>query len=221
MSYEQKYLKYKQKYQELKKLLGGNVAELETEKVSEMPDFNLSDTPTGAEQPKMVGGGNHAETEVMEFDLTETPTSGLYGGSALVASPFTPSAPLASCAGQVNPMPNVNVPMQGGSALVASPFTPSAPLASCAGQVNPMPNVNVPMAMQNKHIIENTEELSEVQNTEDIAKLFNQYGGKSHKKSSRSSRSSRSSKSSKSVESSSEASSTNSSTDSDISSTEW
>jgi hypothetical protein len=204
MSYEQKYLKYKQKYQELKKLLGNSVAELETEKVSEMPDFNLSDTPTGTEAPRMTGGNN--ETEAMEFDLTETPTGTLAGGSALVAAPYTPSAPLASCAGQVNPMPNVNVPMHGGSALVAAPYTPSAPLASCAGQVNPMPNVNVPMTMQNKNLINNTEEnvteMSEIQNTEDIARLFGQYGGKY--KDSESSHSSQSS-------------STTSSTDSDIS----
>ncbi len=207
MSYEEKYLKYKQKYQELKKLLGKNVSELETEKYTEMPDFNLSDTPTGTvEQPKMYGG-DAAETEAIEFDLSDTPTGTIVGGSALVAAPFTPSAPLASCAGQVNPMPNVNVPMaqEGGSPLVAAPFAPSAPLASCAGQVNPMPNVNVPMAMQNKNLINNEDnatEVSEIQNTEDIARLFSQYGGKHHDSSS---------------SHSSQSSSTTSSTDSDIS----
>ncbi len=169
MSYEQKYLKYKQKYQELKKYLGKNVSELETEKYTEMPDFNLSDTPTGTvEQTKMTGG---ADTEVMEFDLSDTPTGTLVGGTV----------------------------------LAPAPFVTTAPLTSCAGQVNPMPNINVPMAMQNKNIINNEDnatEASEIQNTEDIAKLFSQYGGK-HKESS-SSESSRSS-------------STSSSTDSDIS----
>jgi hypothetical protein len=209
MSYEQKYLKYKQKYQELKKLLGNHVTELETEKVSEMPDFNLSDTPTGTiEAPKMLGGAE-AESEVMDFDLTETPTGSIIGGAALIAAPYTPSAPLSTCAGQVNPMPNVNVPMHGGSPLVASPYTPSAPLSTCAGQVNPMPNVNVPMTMQNKNLIHNTEEhmseLSEIQNTEDIARLFGQYGGKRHDSES---------------SHSSQSSSTTSSTDSDISTTD-
>ena len=186
MSYEQKYLKYKQKYQELKRLLGGNVDELETNnQVTEMPEFNLSDTPTGTvmESKKQIGGN---ETEVMEFDLTETPT-GMFEQA-------------------------------GGSVLAPAPFMPSAPLASCAGQVNPMPNVNVPMAMQNKNIIHATEETSEaaseIQNTDDIARLFGQYGG-TRRASSRSSRSSKSSKSS------SDSSSSNSSTDSDISSSEW
>ncbi len=172
MSYEQKYLKYKQKYQELKKFLGKNVSELETEKYTEMPDFNLTDTPTGTfEQSKMTGGAEVPETEGMEFDLSDTPTGTLVGGTV----------------------------------LAPAPFVPTAPLASCAGQVNPMPNVNVPMAMQNKNLINNEDnatEISEIQNTEDIAKLFSQYGGK-HKESS-------SSESSKS-------SSTSSSTDSDIS----
>jgi len=178
MSYEQKYLKYKQKYQELKKLLGGNTEALETNnQVTEMPEFNLSDTPTGTvmESKKQTGGN---ETEVMEFDLTETPT-GMFE-------------------------------QEGGSVLTPAPFVTTAPLASCAGQVNPMPNVNVPMAMQNKNIVHATDtEYSEIQNTDDIARLFNQYGG-SHKKSSGSS-----------ISSSSGSSSSNSSTDSDISSSEW
>ena len=172
MSYEQKYLKYKQKYQELKKHLGKNVSELETEKYTEMPDFNLSDTPTGTVvEPKMMGGADMPETETMDFDLSDTPTGTLVGGTV----------------------------------LVPAPYVPTAPLASCAGQVNPMPNINVPMAMQNKNVVnhdDNATELSEIQNTDDIVKLFSQYGGK-HKDSS-SSESSRSS-------------STTTSTDSDIS----
>lgn len=177
MSYEQKYLKYKQKYQELKKLLGNNADTLETNnQLTEMPEFNLSDTPTGTvmQAKKQTGG---AETEVMEFDLTETPT-GMFE-------------------------------QEGGSVLTPAPFVTTAPLASCAGQVNPMPNVNVPMAMQNKNVVHATEtEYSEIQNTDDIARLFGQYGGSRSKSSSKSS-------------SSSGSSSSNSSTDSDISSSEW
>jgi hypothetical protein len=79
-------------------------------------------------------------------------------------------------------------------------FTITPPLASCAGQVNPMPIVDVPLpvaapvvapivATQNKNLVggedaeelNTTTDLSEIQNTEDIAKLFSQFGGK-HKK---------------------------------------
>jgi hypothetical protein len=188
MSYEQKYLKYKQKYQELKKILGNNVNSLETERYTEMPDFNLSDTPTG-ESYKMVGGGND-EYDGNEFDLTETPTATMFGGSLVTPNIYTPSAPLTTCAGQVNPMPNVNVPMaqEGGATLMPADFIPSAPLTSCPGQVNPQPSV--PMNTQNKHFALATEDnITEIQNTEDIAKLFEQYGGK-HKSSSSSSSSS-------------------------------
>jgi hypothetical protein len=185
MSFEQKYLKYKQKYQELKKLVGeGNVNKLETETYNDVSEFNLTDTPTAFELPKQSGG---AETEEVEFNLSDTPIETQEeqkGGAPLVPFDYTPSAPLTSCAGQVNPMPDVNVPMTGGADLMPADYTPPVPLSSCAGQVNPQPNVNVPgVVTQNKNLVNNEEELntttdlSEIQNTEDIAKLFNQLGG--------------------------------------------
>jgi hypothetical protein len=173
MSYEQKYLKYKQKYQELKKMLGGSAHQLETENYSDIADFALTDTPTNIEQSikntNFQQGG--AEMEVEEdFNLTDTPTENQKGGSTLMPSPYTPTAPLPSCPGQVNPMPNVNVPL---------------------------PSLS-PMITQNKNLVGDNEEmntttdLSEIQNTEDIAKLFSQFGGK-HKDDSSSSSSSSSS----------------------------
>ena len=190
MSFEQKYLKYKQKYQELKKMLGdSSVHKLETETFNDVSEFNLTDTPTSIELPKQSGG---AETEEVEFNLSDTPIEleeKQTGGASLIPFDYTPSAPLASCAGQVNPMPNVNVPMTGGAPLLPADYAPSAPLASCAGQVNPQPNVNVTgVATQNKNLVNNDElntttDLSDIQNTEDIAKLFKQFGG-SHKTSS-------------------------------------
>ena len=191
MSFEQKYLKYKQKYQELKKMLdGGSVHKLETETYNDISEFNLTDTPTSFDIPKQSGGADETNNEEVEFNLTDTPTEQLRqeeqkGGAALIPFDYTPSAPLATCDGQVNPMPDVNVPMTGGAALMPADFTPSAPIESCAGQVNPQPNVNVPgVVTQNKNLVNNDEELntttdlSEIQNTEDIAKLFNQFGGK-------------------------------------------
>lgn len=174
MSYEQKYLKYKQKYQELKKMLSGGAHNLETENYGDIADFSLTDTPTNFEQPKQKGGADEMEVE-NDFNLTETPTfadqHNQSGGSALVMADYIPSAPLTSCPGQVNPMPNVNVP------IVAPAVTP--------------------VVVNNKNYVEaeelnTTTDLSEIQNTEDIAKLFGQFGGK-HKDSSSSSSSSTSS----------------------------
>jgi hypothetical protein len=168
MSYEQKYLKYKQKYQELKKQLGGGAHKLETENYGDNTDFSLTDTPTYFEQPKQLGGAENTEVE-NDFNLTETPTyeqQHQSGGAPLVMADYVPSAPLPSCPGQVNPSPNVNVPM-------------------------PAP---APVATQNKNYVEEelntTTDLSEIQNTEDIAKLFSQFGGKHESYSSSSSSSS-------------------------------
>ena len=174
MSYEQKYLKYKQKYQELKKQLGGGAHNLETENYTDIADFSLTDTPTYTDQPKQTGG-NNIENE-NDFNLTDTPTfaeqHNQSGGSPLVMADYTPSAPLSTCSGQVNPSPNVSVPMPGTA-------------------VAPAPVVS------NKNLVEaeelnTTTDLSEIQNTEDIAKLFGQFGGK-HKMDSSSSSSSSSS----------------------------
>jgi hypothetical protein len=169
MSYEQKYLKYKQKYQELKKMLGGSAHQLETENYSENADFTLTDTPTFEQSNtntfNVQQGGDDNEND---FTLTDTPNENQTGGSNLMPAPYTPAAPLPSCPGQVNPMPDVSVPL---------------PMAS-------------PMISQNTNLIggndveelNTTTDLSEIQNTEDIAKLFNQFGaGRKHKKSSSSS----------------------------------
>lgn len=157
MSYEQKYLKYKQKYQELKRQLHGGAHNLETETYNEMPDFSLTDTPTDNQR-----GGNDVETE-MDYALSDTPTekTELRGGAPLVMADYTPAIPLATCAGQVNPMPNVQVPLPGG-----------------------------PMVGGNDEELNTTTDLSEIQNTEDIAKLFGQFGGKHSMSSSSSSSSS-------------------------------
>ncbi len=178
-SYEQKYLKYKQKYQELKKqlnLTGGNVHHLETD-TADIKDFTLSDTPSFTNQQNGGADINSEDITVeMDYSLSETPVQ--TGGAMLSPASFNPS-PLATCAGQVNPMPNVAVPMTAvNTAAVAA--TAAAPIAQ---PVAPM------MATQNKNLVNNEEEmnttteLSEIQNTEDIAKLFNQLGGK-HRESS-------------------------------------
>jgi len=70
MAYKQKYLKYKQKYQELKKHLSGEQY-LEIEDTNDVKDFILTDTPNeGSNLHTQIGGGN--ETEVL--NLSDTPT---------------------------------------------------------------------------------------------------------------------------------------------------
>ncbi len=160
MSYEQKYLKYKQKYQELKKMLGGGAHKLETENYTDMPDFTLTDTPTYFEAPKQRGGAEETEAE-NEYVLSDTPideANELKGGAPLVMADYTPGVPLASCPGQVNPMPNVQVPIPGNAAPAGTP------VGMTGGS--------------NEEELNTTTDLSEIQNTEDIAKLFGQFGGK-------------------------------------------
>ncbi len=170
MSYEQKYLKYKQKYQELKKLLATTPHKLETENYTDMPDFTLTDTPTF--EFKQTGGADtEPEMEVEnDFLLTDTPVEEQKGGSTLAMADFTITPPLASCAGQVNPMPNVEVPLPPVVAPVAAPVVAPAPAPA------PMVGGN-----DEGEEFNTTTDLSEIQNTEDIAKIFSQYGGK-HKK---------------------------------------
>jgi hypothetical protein len=175
MSYEQKYLKYKQKYQELKKMVGGGAHRLETENYSEMPDFTLTDTPTFFDPPKQRGGADEMDMEVeKDYTLSDTPTDNFdnkqRGGAPLVMADYTPSAPLTSCPGQVNPMPNVQVPIPG------------------SGAPGPVPTGMV--GGNNDEELNTTTDLSEIQNTEDIAKLFGQFGGKHSDSSSSSSSSS-------------------------------
>jgi hypothetical protein len=92
MSYEQKYLKYKNKYQELKKSLNGKVHSLETEN-----NFVLTDTPTFNQM-----GAGYDDNLI----LTETPTMEQSGGYAPVS--FTASG---SCGGIVNTPPVTTVPI--------------------------------------------------------------------------------------------------------------
>ena len=130
-----KYIKYKNKYNTLKK-------ELE----------------------------NVEENNTNGIDLTETPTL----SNPMVGGSVTTTAITPPCTGIVNPMPDVTVPMnqEGGS---------------CAGIVNPQPAITPPVATlvtgsvvatNNKNYSINE---SEVNNTEDIERLFKQIGG-GHKK---------------------------------------
>ena len=96
MSYEQKYLKYKQKYQELKRQLHGGAHNLETETYNEMPDFSLTDTPTEKYFSDNQRGGNDVETE-MDYVLSDTPTdkNEFNGGSIIGMSNFLSNEPVA------------------------------------------------------------------------------------------------------------------------------
>jgi hypothetical protein len=185
-SYEQKYLKYKQKYQELKKQLsmtGGNVHHLETD-TADIKDFTLSDTPSFNNQ--QTGGAEINSEDItvdIDYSLSDTPIQ--TGGAMLAPASFNPS-PLTTCVGQVNPMPNVAVPMT----AVNTAATAAAVANMAAAAATPV------MATQNKNlVINNTEELvtttdlSEIRNTEDIEKLFNQFGGKRRKSSKKSKKS--------------------------------
>ena len=162
MSFEQKYLKYKQKYQELKRQLGGGDAhKLETENYGE-DEFVLTETPTFQNQQVAQKGGN-VEQE-LEYDLTETPTfQNQQGGATIMPADFALPIPLESCAGQVNPQPIVDFP------VIQPP--PPMPFPQTAGGDD----------------LNTTTDLSEIQNTEDIEKLFNQFGGKQDSSSSSSS----------------------------------
>jgi hypothetical protein len=75
MSFEQKYLKYKQKYQELKRQLGVSAHTLETENFTEANDYNLTETPTfeNTINTKQVGGNNIVDTVEQDYTLSDTP----------------------------------------------------------------------------------------------------------------------------------------------------
>jgi hypothetical protein len=201
MSFEQKYLKYKQKYQELKRQIGGgNAHKLETD--NDMDEFVLTATPTINDiTNKQVGGGNEEE-----YVLSDTPVEEMKGGAALSPASYTAPTPLAACPGQVNPLPNVMPPglpnfpnMNVGQTQVPvgsniKTFTQVNQAAPAVQAVPPAPVA----AVQNKNLVNavevdnTTTELSEIQNTEDIEKLFSQYGGKHRDRESSSSSSSES-----------------------------
>jgi hypothetical protein len=75
MSFEQKYLKYKQKYQELKRQLGVSAHTLETENFTEANEYNLTETPTFENiiNTKQVGGNDIADTVEQDYILSDTP----------------------------------------------------------------------------------------------------------------------------------------------------
>jgi hypothetical protein len=159
MSYEQKYLKYKQKYQELKKQLDGGAHNLEIDTYSEMPDFSLTDTPN---DNSYLGhsqyGGFNADT-LTDYILSDTPTekTELRGGAPLVMADYTPSLPSVSCSGQVNP-----IPMVGGNdefnTTDLSEIQHTDEMADLVGGENDEFNT--------------TTDLSEIQKTDEIAKIF-------------------------------------------------
>ena len=101
------------------------------------------------------------------IDLTETPTiiNNMAGGSVPTVAVTTP------CPGIVNPMPDVSVPMN--------------QLGGCAGIVNPQPVILppvvtssvMPLATSNKNYSINQNVDSDVNNTDDIERLFKQIGG--------------------------------------------
>jgi hypothetical protein len=143
-----KYIKYKNKYNMLKK---------------ELDEVDL----------------NQTDLNQTDLDLTDTPSKeGQVGGTAPVS--FTPNMP---CPGVVNPMPSVLVPMNqdGGS---------------CAGIVNPQPVISPPVSLSTippMASMKNDLVDSDVNNTEDIERLFKQIGGKKHHTPSKASKSSESS----------------------------
>jgi hypothetical protein len=177
-SFEQKYLKYKQKYQELKKQLGSTVDsihQLETD-TADIKDFTLSDTPSFNNQQN--GGANINSEDIavdIDYSLSDTPNQS--GGAMLAPASFNPS-PLTTCVGQVNPMPNVAVPM---------PVVNSVAATVAATPLMVTQNKNV--VVNNVEEIATTTDLSEIRNTEDIEKLFNQFGGKRRKSSKKSKKS--------------------------------
>jgi hypothetical protein len=176
MSYQEKYLKYKQKYQQLKRQLEG-ATQMYGGNATATEDYSLTETPTF----------EHVAQQVAQHVAQR-------GGSTLAPADFSVSAPLASCAGQANPTPNAMVP---GANLSSANVTAAQVAAQAAAPMvdtgiagsqlpaglNPQP-LN---ATKSKNFVEPMEEtntttdLSEIQNTEDIERLFNQFGGK-HKK---------------------------------------
>jgi len=187
MSYEQKYLKYKQKYQELKKHINvSNVHKMQTE--VEIQDFTLTDTPT---MDNMVGGGDVdvGMEETADFNLTDTPTTEHVGGMIpLAPATFGPTVPLTSCPGQVNPMPDVSMGLSsvlsGMAANPSGPVTPPPVATQVAGGDDLIYAEEVDLQLGGNDSeavgeeLNTTTDVSEIQNTEDIERLFNQFGGK-------------------------------------------
>jgi hypothetical protein len=167
MSYEQKYLKYKQKYQELKRQQGGGAHKLETDN-----EFVLTDTPTINNINLFITNQAGGANDDTEFNLTDTPALQL-GGSVLAPATVVPSVPMP-CTGVVNPAPVVDMPV-----------IPTVVSSKNYSQAD-VEELNSTTELSD---IQNTEDLVNLFNN-------NQHGnGRRQRRSSRSSRSSKSSRS--------------------------
>jgi hypothetical protein len=213
--YEQKYLKYKQKYKLLKNQMS-NVYLLETENGT--VNFELSDTPTFTkngilENSIIQNGGNM----IPDYNLTDTPTIVQSGGSLPASFPPSIVVPDVSCIGIVNPQPVVVMPSN--SQVGGDDTNPQ----DGGDDTNPQDGGTVVSGEVDNKMLETTTNLSDsdgsknnmsdIRNTADIAQLFSQLGGK--KKRSKKHSKNYVSSSSSLFESSSSMSSSNSISDSD------
>ena len=139
LTYKQKYIKYKNKYNGLKNILTNNKP---NDNTSSVPDiYELSDTP----DLNMLGGSIAAD-----YNLTDTPNHEEHivskeqvGGDIDVSGGnFTPMPP-APCPGVVNPVvitPSIissKEQMGGDIDVSGGNFTPMVP-GACPGVVNPV-----------------------------------------------------------------------------------
>jgi hypothetical protein len=208
MSFEQKYLKYKQKYQELKRLMqnGGGVHQLAAENYSE--DIVLTDTPVN----NIVGGSFADNTIESEINLTDTPS--MEGGMMLSPASYTPTLTGAeTCTGVVNPNPSSNLfsgvlssvgNMLGITSTTAAPEVAATtvaapevvPVAATTAAAAAVAAETLPVATETtlsptstaskNRVLENSEfnstDIEDIQNTEDIERLFNQLGAGHHRR---------------------------------------
>jgi len=148
MSYEQKYIKYKQKYLELKNM------------INELENKNQS------------GGGEHED-----IVLSDTPVNNQHGGYAMASG--ASGAPVSnmsgvpnasSCAGSVNPQPNV-------TQAVMPQNTNAVPPPATA----PLPSGTAPVATNSKNLTNSqSEEVTTTELKSEVDQIFNQLGGDEH-----------------------------------------
>ena len=171
--HKQKYLKYKSKYNELKKSLNSR----------ESSTYDLTDTTQTVEtnQPTQLGGstvnnsypvinfnkmfGGSATDSINTdtvYELSDTPAQ---TGGANVTMPV-----ITECSGIVNAQPSVVVGKnQTGGANVTMPV-----ITECSGIVNAQPSVVVGKNQTGGGI---KDDLSNMNDTDDMATLFKQLGG--------------------------------------------
>ncbi len=169
MSFELKYLKYKQKYQELKRIMnqsGGSVHQLTADNYSEDVDIVLTDTPVNG----MNGGSIENTTENNfegDFLLTDTPANNMEGGFF-----------------GFNILNNTRQESTPDTVPPPVPPTPTEPTPTAPAPTTPAPETLSPTVTENKHSVTNNTDynnIEDIQNTEDIERLFSQLGGK-HKR---------------------------------------